>query len=124
MIGHLIPVISETGASDGDTEDIYITARYRILLSEAEYKWVTAYIKQLQASSPLWHAALYNCNAFVADIAKAMGLRTPYSTVQMPKEFINNLRELNGGRREMSDGGQEAAALTHPAVQSRHAGVQ
>ena len=124
MVGHLIPVISETGASDGDTEDIYITARYRILLSEAEYNWITAYIKQLQANSPLWHAALYNCNAFVADIAKAMGLRTPYLTVQMPKDFINNLRELNGGRQEMSDGPQQSAALTSPAVQSSHAGVQ
>jgi len=124
MIGHLIPVISETGASDGDTEDIYITARYRILLSEAEYKWVTAYIKQLQASSPLWHAAFYNCNAFVADIAKFMGLRTPFLTVQMPMEFINNLRELNGGRREISDGRQQAAVLAHPAVRSHHAGLQ
>jgi hypothetical protein len=63
MIGHLVPVPSETGASDGDTEDEYIIARYRVLLTEAEYKTLTNSIKKLQASSPVWHAVLYNCNA-------------------------------------------------------------
>lgn len=94
MIGHLVPVPSETGASDGDTEDQYIIARYRVLLTDAEYRKMTDSIKKLQASSPVWHAVLYNCNAFVADIAKSIGLKTP-STLQMPKEFINELRDLN-----------------------------
>lgn len=95
MIGHLVLVPSETGASDGDTEDQYIIARYRIALSEPEYRKVLAFMKNLQASSPVWHAVLYNCNAFVADIAKSMGLRTPTSTMLMPKEFINTLKSLN-----------------------------
>ena len=94
MIGHLVPVPSETGASDGDTEDQYIIARYRVRLTEAEYRKMTEYIRKLQASSPVWHAVLYNCNAFVADIAKSIGLKAP-STLQMPKEFINDLRDLN-----------------------------
>jgi hypothetical protein len=96
MIGHLVPVPSETGASDGDTEDEYIIARYRVLLNEAEYKKMTEYIRKLQASSPVWHAVLYNCNAFVADIAKSIGLETP-STMHMPKEFITELKGLNSG---------------------------
>jgi hypothetical protein len=96
MIGHLVPVPSETGASDGDTEDVYIIARYRVLLSEPEYKKMVAYIKDLQASSPVWHAVLYNCNAFVADIAKSIGLKTP-SSLNMPKEFITELKQLNTG---------------------------
>jgi len=40
---------------------------------------------------------LYNCNAFVADIAKSMGLKTPASSLLMPKEFINELKNLNTG---------------------------
>src|SRR4051794_27686236 len=32
MIGHLIPVPSEVGPSDGDLEEAYISARYRIEL--------------------------------------------------------------------------------------------
>ena len=94
MIGHLVPVPSETGASDGDTEDEYIIARYKVLLTEAEYKTLTNSIKKLQASSPVWHAVLYNCNAFVADIAKSIGLKSP-SSLQMPKEFIDEMRQIN-----------------------------
>jgi hypothetical protein len=97
MAGHLILVPSETGASDGDTEDQYIIARYRILLTEQDYHRLVTHMKQMQASSPVWHAALYNCNAFVADIAKYMGLKTPFSTLLMPKDFITQLRELNAG---------------------------
>ena len=76
-IGHMVPVISETGASDGDNEDEYVTAGYRILLTEQEYARVSAFIRKRQKDSPLWHAVLYNCNAWVADIAKFMGLKTP-----------------------------------------------
>jgi hypothetical protein len=103
MVGHIILVPSETGASDGDTEDQYIIARYRILLTEQEHRDLVAHMKQMQASSPLWHAALYNCNAFVADIAKYMGLKTPSSTLQMPKDFITQLRELNTGPASQKD---------------------
>ncbi|MGO4704355.1 hypothetical protein AB4072_01080 [Microvirga sp. 2MCAF38] len=98
MIGHFIPVVSETGPSDGDLEEKYVSARYRIVMSEAEYARLTAFIKKLQANSPLWSAVAYNCNAFVADIAKFMGLQTPSSTLLYPPDFINKLRDLNGGR--------------------------
>jgi len=38
-IGHFLPVPAETGASDGDDEpELYLTARYRIRLTTAEYK--------------------------------------------------------------------------------------
>ena len=77
MIGHVVLVPSETGPSDGDTEDQYVTARFRVVMNEAEYKKVTGYISQLRAKSPVWHAVLYNCNAFVGDIAKFMGMETP-----------------------------------------------
>ena len=95
MIGHLVPVPSETGASDGDSEDQYTTARYRIMLSEPEYKKVAAYIKHLKATSPSWHAVLYNCVSFVKDIATFMKLKTPMSNIAYPEVFINNLREMN-----------------------------
>src|SRR5262249_34783077 len=98
MMGHLVLVPSETGASDGDTEEIYVIARYRVLLTEGEYRKVAAYIKQHQANSPLWHAVLYNCNAWVGDVAKFMGLKTPFSSVLLyPQDYINTLKEVNGG---------------------------
>jgi hypothetical protein len=95
MIGHLVAVPSETGASDGDTEDQYVIARFQVLLSADEYKKVVGFIKGLQAKSPVWHAVLYNCNAFVGDIAKFMGMEPPDSSMLMPAAYINSLRDLN-----------------------------
>ena len=123
MAGHLILVPSETGASDGDIEDQYIIARYRILLTEQDYRRLVTHMKQMQASSPVWHAVLYNCNAFVADIAKYMGLKTPFFTLMMPKDFITQLRELNTGptsqknhvtAQEVRQPQKQAAAATAP----------
>lgn len=102
MVGHLVAVPSETGASDGDTEDQYVLARFRMALTEGEYKKVTAYIKQLSDKSPLWHAVVYNCNAFVGDIARFMGLLTPKSTMLMPQDYIESLRDLNIARTDLA----------------------
>jgi hypothetical protein len=95
LVGHLVPVPSETGASDGDSEDIYTTARYRIMLSEKDYKKTVAFIKNLQKTSPSWHAVFYNCVSFIKDIAVGMNLKTPVSNVAYPEVFVNNLREMN-----------------------------
>lgn len=105
MIGHVVPVPSETGPSDGDLEDEYLSASFRVELSEAQYKDVVAFIRQLQERSPLWHATFYNCNAFVADIAQYMGLKTPHSTLLYPDKYINALRERNVGKASASIGG-------------------
>ncbi len=94
MIGHVVPVPAEHGASDGDLEEQYVSARYRVVVSEAEYNRIVAYIKELEASTPLWHAVLYSCISFVNDVAKFMGLRTP-PTGMYPEVFINNLRAMN-----------------------------
>jgi hypothetical protein len=95
MIGHFVAVPSETGASDGDTEDQYVLARFRVALTAQEYKKVVGYIKALQAKSPVWHAVLYNCNAFIGDIAVDMGMEKPVSSMLMPASYINSLKELN-----------------------------
>ena len=103
ILGHIVPVPAETGKSYGDLDEQYLTANYRVYLNEADAKQVFAYIKRKQASSPLWLAGLYNCTAFLADIAGYMGLRTPVTATWMyPEDFINSLRDLNGGRQEIS----------------------
>jgi hypothetical protein len=103
ILGHLFPVPAETGKSYGDLDEQYLTANYRVYLKEADAKRVFAYIKHKQDTSPLWLAGVYNCTAFLADIAGYMGLRTPATATWMyPEDFINNLRDLNGGRQEIS----------------------
>lgn len=97
MIGHILPVPSETGASDGDTEDQYIIARYRVTMDKARFDRLMGFVRNLQKNSPAWHAVLYNCNAFVGDIAKHMGLTPPDNTLHFPQEYIERLAGLNRG---------------------------
>jgi hypothetical protein len=102
IVGHVIPVLSETGKSYGDLDEQYLTANYRVYLSEADSMKVFAYIQHLQATRPLWLASVYNCTAFLADVASFMGLRTPPTPAWIyPEDFVNKLREINGGRQEI-----------------------
>jgi hypothetical protein len=98
ILGHLIFVPSETGATYGDLDEQYLTASYRVYLNEADAKRVFTYIKHLQETSPLWNAATANCTAFIGRIATFMGLKAPFHLLK-PEEYVNRLRELNGGRQ-------------------------
>jgi len=94
MLGHVLPVPAETGASDGDLEEPYRSASWRIMVSEPKYQEVVAYIRKLQANSPLWDARFYNCNAFAAEVARFMGYKTPPILLR-PQQFMTKLREMN-----------------------------
>ena len=98
ILGHLTFVPAETGPSYGDLDEQYLTASYRVYLSEADAKKVFDYIKHLQATSPLWNAETANCTSFIGRIASFMGLKVPFHLLK-PEEYVNQLRELNGGRQ-------------------------
>jgi len=94
ILGHVLPVPAETGASDGDLEEPYRSASWRVMVSESKYQKVVAYIRKLQADSPVWNGMLYNCNAFAADVARFMGYKTPPILLR-PQQFMTKLREMN-----------------------------
>lgn len=98
ILGHLTFVPAETGPSYGDLDEQYLTASYRVYLNEADAKKVFDYIKHLQATSPLWNAETANCTSFIGRIASFMGLKVPFHLLK-PEEYVNQLRELNGGRQ-------------------------
>jgi hypothetical protein len=98
VLGHLVWVPSETGASYGDLDEQYLTASYRVYLNEADAQKVFGYIKHLQATSPLWNAETTNCTNFIGRIASFMGLRTPFHLLK-PEEYVNELKALNDGRQ-------------------------
>src|SRR5579862_8130075 len=77
ILGYFTWVPSETGASYGDLDPEYLTANYKVYLSEADAKRVFTYIKHLKDSSPVWNAEISNCTGFIGDIASFMGLKTP-----------------------------------------------
>lgn len=94
VLGHFVPVPAETGASDGDLEEAYRSASWRVLLTPSEYNETVAFIRKLKAKSKFWQASVYNCNAFVAEIARAMGYKAP-SIWLRPQQFVTQLREMN-----------------------------
>ena len=98
VLGHLTWVPSETTASYGDLDPQYLLASYRVYLNEPDAKRVFAYIKKLQANSPVWNAETSNCTSFIGDIAEFMGLKVPHRW-QRPENYVNSLKEMNGGRQ-------------------------
>lgn len=108
-LAHAIPVKSSVGFTDGDLEDEYLTAMWRVMLTKEEYQQIVGNIRRLQQSSPLWHAALYNCNAFIGDIAKMMGFRATFHWF-MPIQYIRNITRSNGGRDTISWSAASAAS--------------
>ncbi len=98
MLGYVAWVPSETGASYGDLDPEYLTADYRVYLDARDAEKVFAYIKHLQANSPVWNAEFSNCTGFIGSIASYMGLKTPLRWTR-PEEYVKKLKEMNGGRQ-------------------------
>jgi hypothetical protein len=102
-IGHILPVPSEIGASDGDLEEQYVLARYRVWIDEAQYQRLVAYIEHRKATKGPWNAFLANCVTFGRDVAVFVGLNVPLlfsiapSVMLYPKTLVETLREANGG---------------------------
>jgi hypothetical protein len=98
-IGHLVPVPAEVGPSDGDDEpETYLTARYRVRLTPAEYKKVVGYIRKKQTETKTWNAITNNCVQFIGEIAEYMGLKAPSSIgIFATRVYVEEMAALNGG---------------------------
>ncbi|MGI9399880.1 MAG: hypothetical protein ACR2O0_01385 [Rhizobiaceae bacterium] len=94
--GHSVPVPAETGPSDGDFEDAYVTARYQVNLTEQEFRKVVGIINRHKNSYAYWYAPNYasNCLGYIGSIAKEMGLKVP-TVPTMPKYYVQQLKALN-----------------------------
>ncbi len=95
-VGLVVPVPAETGPSDGDFEDVYVTARFRIDLTEQEFLKVVAIVRKHKKLSTMWYAPLFdlNCLGYISSIARDMNLRVPHKP-EFPREYVNSLRALN-----------------------------
>jgi hypothetical protein len=107
-VGHVVPVPSEIGASDGDLEEQYVTARFRVWIDAAQYQRLVAYIGQRKANKTPWHALFNNCVTFGRDVAVFMNLKVPPlaalspSVMMYPQTLVNMLREANGVEKEQA----------------------
>ena len=98
VLGHLVPVPAETGASYGDLDPQYLTANYRVYMNEADSKRVFAYIRKLQSTHKLWNEMTSNCTTFIGEIATFMGLKTPFY-LKVPEDYVNELRKMNDDKQ-------------------------
>jgi hypothetical protein len=105
-IGHVLPVPSEIGASDGDLEEQYVLARFRVWVDAQQYQSLIAYINERKANKAFWNAFLANCVTFGRDVASFLKVKMPPllavapSVVMYPKDVVDALREVNGLTQE------------------------
>jgi hypothetical protein len=93
VLGHFVPIRATTEPAD-ETLQHTITSAYRRTLSVPEYQELIAAIARVRAAVRWWNVFGYNCNDFVAEVARAIGLRTP-ATLMRPYEFIPALHRMN-----------------------------
>jgi hypothetical protein len=126
-IGHVIPVPSELGASDGDLEEQYVLARYRVWIDAAQYKRLVDYINYRKAHLGPWHALLNNCVTFGRDVAVFLNLKVPLimriapSVMMYPKTVVELIRDANGGAKHEGPLKDAAGALPAEVVAKLHA---
>ncbi len=107
-IGHVLPVPSEIGASDGDLEEQYVLARFRVWVDAQQYQGLVAYIKERKANKGMWNAFFANCVTFARDVASFLKVKMPPllavapSVVMYPKDVVDAMREANGVEHEQA----------------------
>ena len=97
VLGHFFPMDAAT-IPDKDTLGYKIARRFRRPLTAPEYGRVNAVIAHIRAARHSWSVLAYNCNDFVADVARAVGMQTP-TTLSLPYDFIPALQAINASKR-------------------------
>jgi hypothetical protein len=132
-IGHVLPVPSEIGVSDGDLEEQYVLARFRVWIDAAQYKRLVAYINQRKANRAPWNAFLNNCVTFGRDVAVFLNLKVPFlmrvapSVVMYPKDVVQRLAEANGVYKDqgpLKDAPGSLLIEASPKVSEKAAGAK
>ena len=95
VVGHVVPVKASSGPSDGDFEEVYVLEKYRINLTEAEFKKVVQVIKHHKRMGVFWSGPLYACVHFVAAVARDLGLKNPPG-LHLPPNYVSGLKRING----------------------------
>jgi hypothetical protein len=93
VLGHFLPMDAAT-IPEKDTLHYEIASRFRRPLTAAEYGKLKSVLARIRAARHSWSVLAYNCNDFVADVARGMGMQSP-STLLLPYDFIPKLQAIN-----------------------------
>jgi hypothetical protein len=93
-IGHVLPVPANT-KWDPEVLTLKVASSYRRNLTAAQYQKLLTAIRKSEADKDrYWNAVTNNCNHYVGELARAVGLKTP-GNFQVSYAFIPALRDLN-----------------------------
>jgi hypothetical protein len=93
VLGHFIPMEAAT-TPEKETLGFKIASRFRRPLTAAEYHRLNSVIARIRAARHAWSVLAYNCNDFVADVARGIGMQAP--TALLPcYDFIPKLQAMN-----------------------------
>ena len=127
-IGHVLPVASEIGASDGDLEEQYVLARFRVWVDAQQYQKLIAWVNERKAQKRPWNAFFSNCVTFGRDVASLLKIKmSPLmafapSVVMYPKDVVDSMREANGLKHEQAPLRDAAgASLANVGTDRQHA---
>ena len=97
-IGHVVPVPANT-KWDPEVLTLPVASSYLRKLTAAQYQKLLAAIRKSEADKDrYWNAVTNNCNHYVGELARAVGLKTP-GNFQVSYAFIPALRDLNESQR-------------------------
>lgn len=106
-IGHVLPVPANT-KWDPEVLTLPVASSYRRKLTAVQYQKVLAAIRKSDAEKDrYWNAVTNNCNHYVGELARAIGLKTP-GNFQVSYAFIPALRDLNEPERPLQGTSQMA----------------
>jgi hypothetical protein len=93
VLGHFIPMEAAT-TPEKETLGFKIASRFRRPLTAAEYHKLKSVIAHIRANGHAWSVLAYNCNDFVAEVARGIGMQAP-ATLLPCYDFIPKLQAMN-----------------------------
>lgn len=93
VLGHFIPMDAAT-TPEKDTLGRKIASRFRRLLTAAEFHRLNSVVARIRAAGHAWSVIAYNCNDFVADVARGIGMQAPMTLLPC-YDFIPKLQAMN-----------------------------
>ncbi len=114
-VGHLVPVPANT-TWNPDVLKLPVASSYRKNLNAAQYAKLLAAVRRARANKqPYWNALTNNCNHFIAELARAVGLRAP-TDLKVSYAFVPAMRELNETGAQAKPAGRRAPSAARPAA--------
>jgi hypothetical protein len=88
VLGHFFSMKAAT-IPEKDTLGYKIASRFGRSLTAAEYRRLKSVIVRIRAVHHSWSVLAYNCNDFVAEVARGMGMQTPTTLCTLRRSTTN-----------------------------------